>query len=137
MSHVEQLGWWAKNKGWFLPLSIILGCIGGFVLVICVVIYFVVGAVKKSEPYMLGLQTAQKNSEIIALIGEPIEPGFFVGGNMPTPNEQGMIDMSIPLSGPKGSGVVLIVGAKQGTEWNYSRMLFRSNETTTVVDLRY
>ncbi|UXM94093.1 cytochrome c oxidase assembly factor 1 family protein [Bartonella sp. HY329] len=136
MSHVEPISWWARNKGWFFPLLIILGCIGAFILVICTIIYFVVGAVKKSEPYLLGLEIAKKNAEIVALMGEPIEEGFFVGGNTPAPNEQGMIDMSIPLTGPKGSGVVLIVGQKLGDDWKYSRILFRSNETTAVVDLR-
>lgn len=136
MSHVEPIGWWAKNKSWFLPVAIILGCIAVFIVVIAVVIYFVVGAVKQSEPYLQGLNYARSNPAVIDLIGVPMEPGFFVGGSMPTPNEQGMVDLAITLTGPKGKGVILIAGQNLGNEWHYKRLLFRDLSTTKVIELQ-
>ena len=136
MSHVEPLGWWPKNKSWILPVAIILGCIGIFILVIAIVIYFVVGAVKQTEPYLQGLNYAKTNPAVIALIGEPMEPSFFVGGSIPSPNEQGMVDLAITVSGPKGNGVILIAGQSQGGQWYYKRLLFRDLSSTQVIELK-
>jgi len=51
----------------------------------------------------LAMQEIQANERIISTMGEPIELGWFVTGNINTSGTTGSADLAIPISGPKCS----------------------------------
>src|SRR5262245_37996126 len=86
------------------------------------IILLVFGAIKKSDVYLHALAKVQASEEVRALLGEPIEPGFFVSGNISVSDSSGTADLAIPVSGPKGSATIHVVAKKVAGEWEYSTL---------------
>lgn len=92
--------------------------------------------VKSSEPYQSALKSAQENEQVIAELGEPIEPGFMFQGNINFNNGDGKADFNFPVSGPNGSGTLYVKAEKKGGSWRYEKMKFEPNdESISSVDL--
>lgn len=122
MQPQPQKNWWGRNWKWFVPtgcLTMVLVC-GGFVTLIFT---FVLGALKSSDVYNEALAKARTNAQVTAALGTPIEPGFWVSGNINVSNDSGNADMSIPISGPQGSGTIYVTATKSTGRWNYSTMV--------------
>jgi len=114
-----------------------LGCavlLAGAVAFVAFIVFVVAGAMRAGEPYKLALQRAQSDPRVIAALGTPIEPGWFVSGSINTQNQSGAVDINIPISGPKQSASIHVVGTKEGGRWSYSRMIV-TPKTGPVIDL--
>ena len=114
----------AKRSKWLLLIPV--GCAG--VLVLCCgffgVIYTLVsGTMRQSEPYRDALGAARDNVEVIEALGEPIEAGFFVTGSINSSGGVGSANLSIPISGPKGSATIYVVAEKYAGTWEYQTMV--------------
>ena len=57
---------------------------------------------------------ARANPEVVAALGEPIESGLLISGSINVEGSGGNVDVSIPISGPKGSGTLYVVGTRIG-----------------------
>jgi hypothetical protein len=90
-------------------------------------------AIKTSEPYRHGLAEAQKNAQVREFLGEPMAAGYFVNGSINLENDGGQCDMTVPISGPKGSGTIRIRGTRVGGTWSYEELSAEANGHT--VDL--
>lgn len=113
--------WWSRNWKWFVPV----GCLGIVALVllgIAAVAAIVFGAMKSSDVYREALQRAQNHPEVQAVLGTPIESGWWMAGQINVENDTGNADITIPISGPKGKGTIHAVATKAGGRWNYSRL---------------
>ena len=113
-----QRGWWSRNWKWFVPTLFLL------LLVIATAFVFgvlalVFGSMKASEPYKYALDLAQHSPAVIERLGEPIEAGMFVSGNIQVDLAGGHADLAIPISGPKGKGTVYVVAEKIAGRWEY------------------
>ena len=53
-------------------------------------------------------------------LGTPVEAGWLVSGNIETSGGSGTTDLSIPLSGPEGSGTLFLEAEKSAGEWRFS-----------------
>jgi len=118
-------GWWSRNWKWAVPVGCLgsLAICGGLATVFVVAIYgAVTGAIKSSDAYAEGMARARANPEVVAALGEPIESGFWVSGNISVEGSSGSVDASIPISGPKGSGTLYVVGTRAAGRWQYSTM---------------
>ncbi len=113
--------WWGRNWKWLVPLGCLtplVVCGGGITLIVVVVF----GAMKSSDVYKEALERARSSAEVKALLGEPIEPGMMVSGNIEVKNDTGKADLSIPISGPKGSATIRAVADKKAGKWEYSTL---------------
>lgn len=113
--------WWSRNWKWLVPA----GCLSFIVLFLIFIggiVAFVFGAMKSSDVYRESLRRARANPEVIQRIGSPIEPGWYVTGNMNVESDSGSANIAYPLSGPKGKGRVHVVGAKENGQWIYTAM---------------
>ena len=110
--------------------ALILG-IGGCVAIIC----GVMGIMKSSEPFKDGMRYAKASPAVVASIGEPIEDGWFMQGNIQVQNDSGTANITIPISGPKGNGSVAVVGTKTGGKWSYQSVIFTSAADGSTADL--
>ena len=86
------------------------------------IIVFVFSVMKSTDVYKTALNRAKANPEVMAALGTPIKDGLFVSGNTHGDGASGEANLSIPLSGPKGSGTVYVVATKVAGRWNYSTM---------------
>jgi hypothetical protein len=127
-------GWFGRNWKWFVPLVIVLPiivCCGGITTIMGVAF----GAIKSSEPYKYAVAQAEANPQVVAALGTPIKTGFMVSGNINLNNDAGNADLSIPVSGPKGSGTIHVVGTKTGGVWTYNSVTFQAAGSPQPIDL--
>ena len=68
-------------------------------------------------------------------LGLPIEPGWLVLGNINVENDKGHADLGIPLSGPRGSGVLSVVATKQAGHWQFERAEVEISGVKERIDL--
>lgn len=92
-------------------------------------------AIKMSEPYTESLQRAQASDEVAGKVGQPIEPGFMVQGNINFRNNDGDANLSYAITGPDGEGTVNVSAEKTDGVWEYDVMNVTTNDGT-VIDLR-
>jgi hypothetical protein len=109
-----------------LPVCTCGGCVAS-------VFFGLNAAIQSSEPYRHGLAEAQNNPQIRELLGEPIAAGYLVNGSINLENDGGQCDMTVPISGPKGSGTIRIRGTRVGGTWSYEELSAEANGRT--VDL--
>ena len=77
---------------------------------------------KSTDVYKTALTRAKANAEVQAALGTPIKEGWFISGNTHADGASGEANLSIPISGPKGSGTIYLVAEKKAGRWNYSTL---------------
>lgn len=115
--------------GGCLGLILLCGGLAGFG------IFSLMAIIKSSDPYTESLRQAQQNDELGDVIGQPIDAGFFVQGNINLNNDDGKADLSYTISGPDGSATVKVEGTKTDGDWTYSRM-DATTDDGSVIDLQ-
>lgn len=101
------------------------GCLGLVALIfagVAILFFGVLGIIKKSDTYTDTLALVQSHPEAIEALGEPIEVGFWMTGNVSIENGEGESSLSVPVSGPKGSGTFVVEADKASgaANWNYT-----------------
>jgi hypothetical protein len=71
---------------------------------------------------------------VATALGRPVEEGF-PSGSINTNNNTGDVDLSIPISGPKGKGTIYVVGTRSGGTWTYSKMSVTIDGAHDTIDL--
>ena len=113
MQDAVKRSWWSRNWKWVVPvgcLTPIVICGGGATLIVALVF----GVIKESGAYQDSLAQAQTDARVVAALGTPIEPGFFVMGNIEVNGPAGTADLSYSISGPNGT-------ATSGSSSRFSR----------------
>ncbi|MEZ5758846.1 MAG: cytochrome c oxidase assembly factor Coa1 family protein [Emcibacteraceae bacterium] len=91
-------------------------------LIIFVVVFplFFVGisGALKGEAFDLSLAKIQENSNVIELIGTPIDAGFFVTGSVSTSGPTGEASLQYSISGPKGNAEAYVFAYKKFERWH-------------------
>ena len=115
-------GWWSRNWKWVVaigcltPLLLMGACVAG-------IAWLAVGAIRSSEPYTTALDRARTNPEVAERLGTPIEPKWWVTGNVSVDDNSGTASFKIPIRGPKGEGVIDVSASQSGGDnWTYNRM---------------
>lgn len=90
---------------------------------VAALVFIVFAAIKKSAVYEQALERVRNDQRVVATLGAPIEPGFWVRGNIGTSNGKGTADFYFPVSGSKESGTVHVVAAtEQGNTWDFTTL---------------
>ncbi len=116
---VPQPSWWKKNWKWAVPLG---GC---FTLIIVAVIaigsifYGVANAIEDSQPYEFALEKINSDEDLVNALGAPIEKDGVVNGSWNYSNGKKSAKMTIPISGPKGSGTLFVEATREDEDWTY------------------
>jgi Cytochrome oxidase complex assembly protein 1 len=131
--------WWSRNWKWALPVGCLLPivlCGGGLTAFFFLVYGAVTGSIKASDAYAQGMAQARSNPEVVAALGEPIDSGFWISGSINVNGSSGDVDVSIPISGPKGSGTLYVVGTRSAGRWQYSTMAVEIPGRASRIDIR-
>jgi hypothetical protein len=134
MNEQPRRSWWGRNWFWVVPVGCLLPVVlcGGLVALIVAAVF---GAIKSSVPYTESLATVKQDAQVQQLLGDPIEPGFFVTGSINVSGDSGDADIAYSVSGPKGSGTVYVVAEKTAGEWDFKTLALESAETGDRIDL--
>lgn len=105
----------------------IAAIIGGSIIALLIILILVVsasvrGALRSSEVYARALAELQSNPQAVQLLGEPIEAGKSVSGEINVSNGSGDTVMSIPVSGPLSKGDLNVSGVRTNGAWQMTSL---------------
>ena len=106
-----------------------------FCAFIAVIAFAAFGMMKSSGAYQDALARAKANPRVIAALGQPIKPGFWVSGNTSAHVGAEEADLTIPISGPKDSGTIYAVSTRSGGQRTYKTLAVEIKKTGERVDL--
>lgn len=86
-------------------------------------IVFLVMKLMKGEAYELSLLEISNNRQVIEIIGEPIQPGWFVMGSVNTSGPEGSASLEYSIEGPNGSGKVYVYASRTVGEWKLDKVV--------------
>ena len=135
MDRPPERSWWGRNWKWVVPVGCLvplLAC-GGLMAAILMVVF---GALRSSEVYTEAVARAKANEQVRAQLGEPIQPGFMVNGNIQINNQSGSANLSIPISGPKKSATIYVVATKAAGKWEYTTLEVAPEGSAERINLR-
>lgn len=126
--------WAWRNRAWrdaehFLSVQrkwAIAGVIvwAGTLLLAVGLAFGVISALKNSLTYALTMQEVRTNAAAKAALGDNIEAGFWVNGSISIDIDgSGDAQLSIPLTGSKGSGTVVSRGVRTNGIWELRLVL--------------
>ena len=137
-SNGPKQGWWSRNWKWFVPVA----CLVAFVLCIgCIALFVVVmrGAsskvIESTDVCQQAMTQLQANAEAVEALGTPIEIGAGAGGSYEATGPSGSADLSIPVSGPQGSGTLYVVATKSAGIWHYEVLELATEGVADRIDL--
>lgn len=122
----QNKNWFSRNWKWLVPT----GCLSIIVLMAVLFVAFISvfgNMMKDNEVYKYALSKVQNHPEVIAVIGTPIEDGWFPLGSYSSSTdysnstEEVLIeaDLEISITGPKGSGTIKINCSKEDGKWDF------------------
>jgi Cytochrome oxidase complex assembly protein 1 len=130
----QQRSWFGRNWKWLLPVGCLLPivAVGGCVAVLVAGIFT---ALKSSDAYHLSLEAVRSDEQVIAAIGEPMEPSLLVTGNIYVSTQGGHAEVSYGITGPKGEGTVYANGVKEDGEWKFRSLVVQVESTGEKIDV--
>jgi hypothetical protein len=135
MSRNESRSWLDRNWYWAIPGGC-LGCLG-VVLGSCgLLVGGLFSVVRGSEPFEEAMQRSRANPAIVQALGEPIRNGWSFRGNFEFSDSKREVDMSLPISGPRGDATIRVIGRQRNGVWEYEVFEVELDADGTIVDLR-
>jgi hypothetical protein len=136
--------WAWKNKRWesvehFKRVQRLWAIAGVLVLVLAIALgvgmFFMVSSMlKNSDAYRLGVAKVQASPEAMALLGPPLETGM-PKGSVQTSGPTGEAQLSIPVEGQKGKGVLYLNATKDMGQWKANRIVLEIEGHPERIDL--
>jgi hypothetical protein len=97
------------------------GCCGGCLVLPLLLIALAGGtafvAVARTGVLQDAKEIARNHPALQQALGEPVEVGWMMQGNINVSNDRGEADFSLPVSGPHGEGRLYVEAEKVDGEW--------------------
>jgi len=106
-----------------------------FVVFVGSIVLIVFSAVKSSDVYKDALARVKTHPAVIEALGSPVTEGLLLSGNTNVNGASGEANLSIPVSGPKGKGIIYLAATKSLGRWNYSGLVLQIAGTHQRIDL--
>ncbi|AXT18772.1 hypothetical protein D7030_05945 [Flavobacteriaceae bacterium AU392] len=131
----RKKSWFGRNWPWVIPVGGCLTIILLFVFGIGAAIFGVTKLITNSTPYSYALELAKDDSNVISILGDPIETNGIMSGSLSFENNDGEVDIKIPIKGPNGEGSIIVIGEKYDGEWIYEKLYVLIKETNEKINL--
>lgn len=133
---VPQPSWWKRNWKWVVPVGGCFTLIIVAVIAIASIFYGVTNAIEDSQPYEFALEKINSDEDLVNALGTPIEKDGMVSGNWNYVNGKKSAKMTIPISGPKGSGMLFVEATGEDEDWTYHviRVEIEDSETFDIIE---
>lgn len=135
MSEHKQKSWFGRNWPWLIPVGGCLTVIVLFVVGIGAAFFGVSKMINNSEPFEYAIAQASENKIVLEHLGEHIETNGMMNGNLSYSNDDGEIDIVVPIKGTKGEGVLTVVGTKTDGDWSYETVYITIKATNEKINL--
>ena len=106
-----------------------------FLVFVGSIVLIVFSAMKSTDVYKEALARTKANPAVTEALGSPIKDGFLVSGNTNVNGASGESNLAIPISGPKGKGIIYVSATKSLGRWIYSGLVVEVNRTHERIDL--
>ncbi len=133
---IPQPSWWKRNWKWVVPVGGCFTLIIVAVIAIASIFYGVTNAIEDSQPYEFALEKINTDEDLVNALGTPIEKDGMVSGNWNYVNGKKSAKMTIPISGPKGSGILFVEATGEDDDWTYHviRVEIEDSETFDIIE---
>jgi hypothetical protein len=107
------------------PLSCLVIALVFVVVGICggSIFFGVMGLIRNSDVVQGAVARAERDPEVAAALGTPLEVGWLPRGSINTSNGSGRADLTLPVSGPRGSGEMIVEAVSREGVWRYNRLM--------------
>lgn len=131
----KQKSWFGRNWMWFVPTMgcltlIILGVLG-----LGTLFFGVTKLLADSTPSKYAIELASKNEKVISLLGNEIEKDGIISGKVSFTNGDGVANLTIPISGTKGTGIIKVIATKTDGVWEYETLFVQIKSTLEKINL--
>jgi hypothetical protein len=133
--HIQRKSWFNRNWKWVVPTG---GCLLVIILIVAFagsLIWGVTSMMSDSQAYQDAMTEAQNNSEVIQVLGEPIETDGMSGGSINYSNGYGTAALTIPIKGPNGKATIHVEGSGADNDWTYEKMEVYISDSEQIIDL--
>ena len=110
--------WLERNPLWKIPfgcLTLVL-LLGLFIITLFTVINT---SFRRSDVYKEAMSRATGSLQVREQLGEPIKPAWLISGQLNVRGSTGSANLSIPILGPRGRGLIRAVAQKSGV-WRFT-----------------
>ncbi len=104
-------------------------------LVVFPLFFAAISSMLKGEAFNQSLTQIEANSEVSLLLGSPIEPGFFVMGNITTNGPSGEASLQYSISGPKGDAEAYVFAYKDMEQWHLREVVVFDEDTNQKIQV--
>jgi len=123
--------WFSRNWKWFLPV----GCLTAVVVLGGGIALLVFTLMKSSDAYKGAVARAKASPAVAEALGSPVSEGWLTMGSIRITGSSGNANLTIPISGPKGSGTIYVVAVKFADEWTFKRLVVEIDADHRKLDL--
>ena len=134
MNATAERSWWQRNLKWVITAGVLL-CLLFFGLFIAAILLLATTAMRSNDVHRTAMAQVSAHPDAVALLGVPVEPGWFSSGSIEVNPRSGKADLSIPVSGPRGRGDISVMAHKSGGTWCF-RQLQLEVEGHAPIELR-
>ncbi|MGD8926393.1 MAG: cytochrome c oxidase assembly factor Coa1 family protein [Thioalkalispiraceae bacterium] len=99
-----------------------IGLYAGGISFIAGLVFLIGSVMKGSDAYKISLDQVQHNRQVIEVLGEPIEAGFFVGGEVNIQGATGFANIFYNVEGPRAEGTVYVEANKDTGQWIFRKI---------------
>jgi hypothetical protein len=85
--------------------------------------FFIFHLLGTSDAATLAVARAERDPKVIAALGSPMTTGMVTTGSVETNNSSGEARLSIPISGPRGSGRLGVLASRENRRWTLRRLV--------------
>lgn len=126
--------WFERNWKWFVPVMaasavLLLG------LFLAGLFELVMSITTSSDPYKMAVQRAQDSQQVAQEFGRPLKVGAFTSGNIDVSGDSGEAEFSIPISGPRETGHIVVNAKKENGKWLFHTLEVDVDGKDTVIPL--
>lgn len=127
-------GWWQRHWRWAVPLVCLFSA-AVVAALIGLLMFAVFGSMRSTDAYATAMQRAREHPQVIAALGTPIEPAWYLSGRMSESGASGQASLQIPVSGPKGEADIYVEAEKAAGRWTYSTLIVDIEGEDEPIDL--
>jgi hypothetical protein len=129
-----EKSWLERHPGWKIPL--------GFLILILLIVVFggvvmtiITTSFHSSDVYKQAMIRATSDPQVRAQFGEPLQAAWLISGELHVSGSTGNANLSIPVSGPRGGGVIRAVAFKSAGAWRFTYLQVNVAGQTNCIDL--
>jgi hypothetical protein len=82
------------------------------------------------------MKAAQIDPRVVDALGTPIQSGWFVTGSIEEQGISGDATLTIPISGPRGSGTLYAAAREGNGSWRFYTLAVKIDGQNQVIPLR-